>query len=581
MKRLTRRDFIRGSAYAMGAFAVSTGLQGCFDSSDDNTVSARFDQGVASGDPLQDRVIIWTRAVPETSATDSDVTVNYEVAEDDAFTEVIRNGQKEVTADNDYTLKVDVQGLVPGKTYYYRFSAGGNTSVTGTTRTLPEGQVEQVRLAVVSCSNYPAGFFHSYREIANEPDLDALVHLGDYLYEYGTGEYATEDAERLGRVPEPANELFTLTDYRQRYAQYRSDKDLRAVHRTLPMIAVWDDHEVANDAWKEGAENHQEDEGDFAARKRDALQAYFEWMPVRPVQENDQAIYRRFDFGNLVSLHMLDTRIIGRDEPFTLGEFFTQSGFDQARFTAEVGDENRSLLGAEQLNWLQNQINGSTATWQVLGQQVLMGRMELPTELIEALPTQPGATPDPTTFSQLVPDLVQIKQRIIQGDPTVTDDEKARVETVLPYNLDAWDGYFAERERVLGAALQADRNLVVLAGDTHNAWANNLTDQNGAPVGAEFATASVTSPGLESYLGLSDEQQIGAFEGALQLLIDNLQYTNVNQRGYMMVTFTANEARADWRFLTTIKSDDSGIDEERNKSLRIRAGEKQIEPIQR
>ncbi|MEQ6884979.1 alkaline phosphatase D family protein [Salicola sp. Rm-C-2C1-2] len=567
MGRLTRRDFIRGSAYALGAFAVSSSLQGCLDSSDQQP--ARFEQGVASGDPLQDRVIIWTRAVPLSSGANEGIEVNYEVAEDEAFTNVIRNGSQTVTADHDYTLKVDVQRLKPGKTYFYRFSAGGNTSETGKTRTLPEGSVDQVRLAVVSCSNYPAGYFHAYGEIAKESELDAFVHLGDYLYEYGAGEYATEDAQALGRVPDPAKELITLADYRARYAQYRSDGDLKTLHRTLPMIAVWDDHEVANDAWRKGAENHEESdgEGDYAVRKREALQAYFEWMPVRPVQANDQAIYRSFDFGNLVSLHMLDTRIIGREEPYALGDFVTDQGFDGEKFAAQVGDENRTLLGAEQLNWLKNRMGGSNATWQVLGQQVLMGRMEWPAELL----TQ---GPDPESLSELA----TIKQRILNSDESVTKEEKARVQNVLPYNLDAWDGYIAERERVLGTALKADKNLVVLAGDTHNAWANDLTTGAGENVGAEFATSSISSPGLESYLKLA-ENQIPSVEAAFQLLIDNLRYTNVSQRGYMVVTFTEDNARADWRFVTTIKADEYSVDQKRAKSLQIGAGEKQVKEV--
>jgi len=597
MKKFSRRDFIRGSAYALGAFAISAGLQGC-DDDDNGGVSALFDQGVASGDPLQDRVIIWTRALPETeTATATQVRVSWEVAEDEAFERIIRSGQMEVSAEHDYTLKVDVVGLAPGSRYYYRFRAGRNSSPIGRTSTLPEGAVEQVKLAVVSCANFPAGFFRVYREAANTPDVDALIHLGDYLYEGGDGSFATGDAEPLGRsFPADNNpELLTLAEYRRRYALYRSDADLRAAHASLPFIAVWDDHEVANDAWREGAENHNEGEGDFADRKAAALQAYFEWMPVRPVIEgNREIVYRDFQFGDLVSLYMLDSRLVGRDQQLDFNDFFDEVGnFNDAQFQAEWTDANRSMLGGDQLAWLQNRLLASNATWQVLGQQVLRGRMNLPAELLTLI-----ANPTPENLAQVPPlleELATIKGRIQAGDTTVTAEERARVETVLPYNLDAWDGYFAERERVLGTALQLEKNLVVLAGDTHNAWANDIKAINfgnlqsdpleafngSIPAGVEFAASSVTSPGFEEFLALpEDMQSIQEIEGAATLLFgENNRFININQRGYLLVTFTPQSAQADWLFLDTVKSEDASIDESRNRSLQVLAGERTLREV--
>ena len=596
MKKFSRRDFIIGSACAMGAFAISGGLQGCSDSDDDdNGVSALFDQGIASGDPQQDRVIIWTRAVPEAEAEGASlVKVEWEVAEDEAFERVVRSGQMDVSSENDYTLKVDVIDLTPGTQYYYRFHAGLNSSDTGRTRTLPEGAIEQAKLAVVSCSNFPAGFFHAYREIANTPDVDALVHLGDYIYEGGDGDFGTENPVR-GFPADNNTEILTLADYRKRYALYRSDADLRAAHAALPFIAVWDDHEVANDTWKEGAENHNEGEGDFGDRKAAALQAYFEWMPVRPVVEGNREIVNRdFQFGNLVSLYMLDTRLIGRDKQLDFNNFFDGAGnFNSAQFQAEWTDPNRAMLGAEQLAWLQNQLSASNATWQVLGQQVLMGRINLPTELLSRIanPTQQSLAQVPSILEELA----TIKGRIEAGDPTVTDQERARVETILPSNLDAWDGYFAERERVLGTALQQEKNLVVLAGDTHNAWANDIKAVNpgnlqsnpleafngSIPAGVEFAVSSVTSSGFEEALALPDDiQAIRQLEGATTLLFgENNRFININQRGYMLVTFTPESARADWRFLDTVKSDEAVIDESRSRSLQVLAGAKTLSEI--
>ena len=570
MKRLSRRDFLKASAMGMGAVVVSTGLAGCvLDSKDKRKVS--FSQGVASGDPLQDGVILWTRAVPDDDSG-RDVDIAWEVATDSGFNSLTHSGRTNAAASHDYTLKVDVRGLIPGQSYYYRFRTARNSSPIGITQTLPEGSVERVRLAVVSCSNYPAGYFNVYREIAALDNLDAVVHLGDYIYEYDSDpdSYGAAEAEAMGRTFPAANnrELFRLDDYRRRYAIYRSDDHLRELHRKVPFIVVWDDHEVANDTWRNGAENHNAGEGDFSDRKLDALRAYFEWMPIRPVTEGDkETIFRSFRFGNLVDMHMLDTRIIGRDEQLAYTDYLTQDGIDEARFAADVGDPNRTMLGAEQRLWLETTLAGSTATWQVLGQQVLMGRMTLPAELLAGI-----LNPDPAVLLPLFGELATLKGRYLAGDPSLTDADIARVETVLPYNLDAWDGYYVEREVILETARQLQKNLVVLAGDTHNAWASNLKTGNGDQVGVEFATPGVSSPGLEDYLQLP-EAAIPDAEAAIRLLVDDLEYLNVNQRGYMLVTFTPEEARADWRFVSTVKDSNYDVVSARSAARRALPGE--------
>ncbi|SFM33709.1 alkaline phosphatase D family protein [Marinobacter zhejiangensis] len=576
MKHLSRRQFLKASALSLGAVAISTGLAGCLSSDSDNGRSIAFTHGVASGDPLQDAVMLWTRVVPDSNPSAA-VAVGWEVATDEAFANLTHTGTIEARQEHDFTIKVDVRNLLPGQTYYYRFSAAGRTSVTGITRTLPEGSVASVRLAVMSCSNYPAGHFHVYAAAAQEQNLDAVVHLGDYIYEYDGNGYATEDAEALGRtLPADNNtELLTLMDYRKRYALYRSDGDLQSLHAKVPFITVWDDHEVANDTWREGAENHNDGEGDFSDRKLAALQAYFEWLPIRPVVEGDnETIYRTFQFGDLVALHMLDTRVIGRDQQLDYTNYLTAGGINAAAFQTDLTDLNRTLLGAEQLGWLQNSLAQSTATWDVLGQQVLMGRMMLPAELLSGF-----LNPDPSLLA-LFQELAVLKGRYLAGDPTLTPEEIARVTTVLPYNLDAWDGYFAEREAVLGTASALNRNLVVLAGDTHNAWASNLTNMHGDQVGVEFATSSISSPGLEKYLQLPDAYVPGA-EQAITVLVDDLQYVNASQRGYLMVEFTATEAKADWRFVTTVKSADYELDTSRSHSLKVLpgAGNRTLVPV--
>ena len=579
MSGFSRRSFVKGIGAGVGASAVfgsptvSAGVEPTpsFEPSRKGQ-PLKFQNGVASGDPLQDRLIIWTRVVDTRNTWFTrrfGIPVVFQVATDSEFENIVRGGFTRAKQNRDYTVKVDLVGLNPNTTYFYRFLTWCSTSPVGTGKTLPVGDVEQVKLAVMSCSNYPAGYFNVYQDASLIPDVDAVCHLGDYIYEYGPGGYATEVADEIGRGFEPGNdlELLRLRDYRARYAQYRSDEGLQNLHASAPFICVWDDHEVANDAWKEGAENHNEGEGSFERRKRAAIRAYYEWMPIRPPGRAfaSEVIYRRFDFGQLLSLHMLDTRIIGRDEQLNYANYFGANGFDAVQFTADVTNPERTILGEEQLGWLLNGLTTSTSTWQVLGQQVLMGRMNVPVELLANL-----ANPSPDIFAALE-ELATIKGRILAGDPTVTDEERLRVETVAPYNLDAWDGYFVERETIFGAAAQANKNLVCLAGDTHNAWANNLTTLNDIPVGVEFATSSVTSPGLEEFLGYPAELAPAA-EGAIGLLIDGLQFLNLFDRGYMTVTFTPDEAVADWVFVDNILDPSYNQIPQRARSLKVRPG---------
>lgn len=318
--KISRRELIQKSLFGFGALSLSAGFTGCNDSSDQETATLQvnFEHGVASGDPLQDRVILWTRLTPSDSSARLQVT--WEIALDQQFKQIIKTDKVTTSASQDFTVKVDAIGLKPNQSYFYRFVFGDKISPVGQTKTLPTS-TSKVSFAVCSCSNYPAGYFYVYREMAKQ-NVDVVIHLGDYIYEYGADGYATEDAAKLGRTL-PANndkEIIKLDDYRKRYALYRKDKDLQALHHRHPFIVIWDDHELANDAWREGAENHTEEtanaknEGKFSERKLAALQAYFEWMPIRPIDDQHIKIYRQFDFGNLVQLTMLDTRIIARDQ---------------------------------------------------------------------------------------------------------------------------------------------------------------------------------------------------------------------------------------------------------------------------
>lgn len=569
MSKFNRRDFLRSSALGFGAVSTTLVLSGCNDDSNSGNpaLKVEFLHGVASGDPLADRLMIWTRVSPERFETSLEVT--WQLAETSDFKTVIQTGLVTTNALADFTVKVDVGSLKANQIYYYRFMCNGMTSPVGRGKTLPTNNVEQVKLAVCSCSNYPAGYFHVYAEMAKHNDLDAFLHLGDYIYEYGANGYATEDATKLGRELKTDNnkEILSLTDYRKRYALYRGDKDLQALHQNTAMIAVWDDHELSNDAWLNGAENHDPaTEGDFNTRKLYALQAYFEWMPIRPAAPNDRlSIYRQFNFGNLVNLMMLDTRIIARSKQLDFADYTNQStgAFDAAKFTQDLSSDKRTLLGQVQFNWLKNALATSNATWNVLGQQILMSKMLIPAVLLPQLAERNIAKVNAT-----VTQLLTIKQRIALGDPSVTAQEKTLLANVVPYNLDAWDGYFYEREVLYATALTLKKKLVVLAGDTHNAWYSTLHNQPQPnlpqqQVGVEFAVSSVSSPGMEEYLGLS-AAQVPAVEGAFNALIDELQYSNLNQRGYLLVTFNKIQVQADWRFVSTIKDKTYNLDASRN-----------------
>ncbi|MCM1957833.1 alkaline phosphatase D family protein [Acinetobacter modestus] len=585
--KISRRELIQKSLFGFGALSLSAGFTGCNDSSDQETATLQvnFEHGVASGDPLQDRVILWTRLTPSDSSARLQVT--WEIALDQQFKQIIKTDKVTTAAAQDFTVKVDATGLKSNQSYFYRFSFGDKISPIGQTKTLPTS-TSKVSFAVCSCSNYPAGYFYVYREMAKQ-DVDVVIHLGDYIYEYGADGYAAEDAAKLGRTLAADNnkEIIKLDDYRKRYALYRKDKDLQSLHHRHPFIVIWDDHELANDAWREGAENHTEEtanaknEGKFSERKLAALQAYFEWMPIRPVDNQHIKIYRQFNFGGLVNLMMLDTRIIARDEQLEYGKFINPmtGKLDAVAFQAALFNSTRTIMGETQREWLLGNkekniigvIQSSNATWDVLGQQILMTKMFVPAELLQALAEITAGNPSLDTLNKMnaqITELVKLKLRLIQGDPTLTAQDKARVLTVAPYNLDAWDGYFAEREIVYGTLAQLKKKVVVLAGDTHNAWSSNLYSKDGVFVGVELATSSVSSPGLEKYLNIPLDQ-LQQFEFAFTTLIDELNYCNLNQRGYLIVQFDETQVQSQWIYVDSIKKPEYVIDKSRGYQLSL------------
>ena len=510
----SRRGFFKSSGGAVAALAAAP--MGVLASTKSANLGPRFQHGVASGDPLVDRVILWTRVTPP--APSSAVVVTYVMALDPALTRVVQRGTAKTNPGRDYTVKVDPVGLQPGTTYYYRFFCAGDASPIGRTRTLPAGDVQRLRIAVASCSNHAYGYFNAYRRMAERADLDLVLHLGDYLYEYGPNIYGSL------RTPEPPNEMVTLSDYRLRHAQYKRDADSQAMHRQHPMVAIWDDHEITNNAWRNGAENHTEGaEGSWTDRVNVGLQAYYEWMPVRiPDASERRRNQRAFQVGNLVELVMLEERLSARSEqlPATipapgLGNVFAQVG----AFT----DPTRTLLGAEQEAWLGQKLRGSAARWKLLGQGVMFAQLKAQ-----------GAT-------------------LAAGGG-------------LFFNSDQWDGYQPARDRVYkfikGDASHAPvNNVVVLTGDIHSSWAADLSqDPNNPNVAGggynaatgegssavEFVGTSITSPGLNDPNGST-----AAF---LRSVNPHFKYIDFTQRGYMLLDVTPQKLVCEWYFVDTVAS---------------------------
>ncbi len=535
---LSRRSVIRGAMLIAAGLGSGVGLTACGGGGGDDQVAVSvnggasaqgpFVHGVASGDPLADRVILWTRV---SLAAPGALSVTWVIALDANFGVQVAQGVASTGPEQDYTVKVDATGLKPGTTYYYRFMHAGLMSGVGRTRTLPAAGATQVRLAVFSCANFPAGYFNVYNHAAQRQDIDYALHLGDYIYEYGRFGYASLLAIAIDRESEPGHEIVTLADYRRRHAQYKNDADLRAVHAAFPMIVVWDDHDVADNTWKAGANNHDPaSEGAFEVRRAAAVKAYHEWLPTRlPDPANPLKIYRSFDFGTLASVHCLDTRLIGRDQQHT----------QQQYLDGESQGPDRQMLGIEQSAWLTQQMTASRATWQVLGQQVLLARMEIPLSVAATFNLQ---TLGEFLLAQSTPEALR------------SDSQRALVnQRRVPYNLDAWDGYPAARESVLATARSLGSNLVSLAGDTHNAWASDLTDAAGTRVGVEFATAAVSSPGFERALPLIGH---AVLNDAFPRMVPDLRYAETSERGYLVLTLTPQEARGEWIQVSTVLSRD-------------------------
>ncbi len=506
--RFSRREVLRLAA-ALGIAPVLPTLAGCGDGAVQADGSALpeydydgplgpeglFSHGVASGDPLADAVILWTRLSPESGGL---LDVYWEVARDPQMQDRIGAGWFETNADRDYTVKLDAVGLAAGTTYYYRFWSLGRPSVIGRTRTAPSGAVDRLRMGVVSCSRYTGGYFHAYRGVAERADLDVVLHLGDYIYEGGeTGPV---------RAHEPPHEILTIDDYRGRYAQYRSDPDLQEAHRQHPFVTVWDDHESANNAWYGGASGHNEaTDGDWAERRARAERVYSEWLPIRD-QDGGQ-IFRRLQFGELVDLLMLDTRLWGRD--LQIEDFVDREG---------IRDPSRTMLGFDQEEWFADRVRESTARWVIAGQQVIMS------------PWKIGGAPESEGGGQIS-------------------------------NTDAWDGYFPARSRLLEALRDGgDPNFIVLTGDVHSSWAFDLTEDPNDPAnydpetGAGSQGVEFVTPGVTSAFPVPGD----AFLAVLHAANPHLKWADTAERGYTVLDVTPERTEAAWYHVDSVFDPVSG-----------------------
>lgn len=494
--------------------------------------TAAFRHGVASGDPAADGAVIWTRATISEGAS-GDVPLDWHVASAENG-KPLKSGKITATAAADHTAKVEVSGLSPATEYWYWFrTADGTTSPKGRFRTLPVGKTDRIVIALASCQLYPGGFFNAYADMATQERLDAVLHLGDYIYEYGADGYGADVGRKIGRLPDPAHEIVTLSDYRRRHAQVKADPQMQAAHARAAFICVWDDHETANDAWIGGAENHDPArEGDWRPRKAAALQAYFEWMPIRaPRQGSDPAaIYRSFEFGDLATLAMVETRLLARSEQIASKGAAPDSARVQAMLAARQ-DTSREMLGAEQFAWLKGTFAASVKAgkpWQLLGNQVVMARVPGP-DLRAALGDE--------KFEAMLGKMPEAYRGMIAAS-------QAAFKAGLPFNLDAWDGYPPARERLYAMLREVGANPLAFAGDSHAAWANDLHDDSGARIGSEFGATAITSPSYGSLLpGLG---QILAAQSP------EVAFCDQDAKGYTMVTVTPDAAIADFVTVSTV-----------------------------
>ncbi len=500
-----------------------------------------FTHNVASGEPGPDSVLLWTRYVSKTGGPSK---VRVEISENRDFSRIAGGGQMVTGPWRDHTVKITVDGLRSGAYHYYRFiGPDGEISPIGRTKTLPIGKVSKFNIAIFSCSNMGFGEFNGYGHAAARNDIDLVLHMGDYFYEYGRGGY-DGGAEFAARIL-PTGEVLNLADYRLRYASYRADPQLQAVHAGFPMIANTDDHEGANDSWEGGAQNHQADEGDWTNRKNAAMQVWREWMPI------GEQPWKSYEIGDLATYYRTDTRMVARSRPSDYGSIMRGEDPAKALATFRDGpwqDDAATMMGTEQESWLYKGFARNRAVWDVLGVGTNMGYNSTPEDALNWIPADAG---DRTRS--------YVKQGI------------AAAKAGLPYNLDNWGGYPKARSRLFSAAQRADANLVVVTGDSHNGWAFDLPE-GGRAVGVEFGGHSITSPGFESATKGTDPKVVAS---AMVASSKELRWMDSSNRGYMMLTLTPQAATNEWVFMETIKT--KSLATKPSHKMKVRPGRKILE----
>lgn len=522
--QFTRRNLLKTSVAA--SLAASTWMSQLVQALEDPERLALFSHGVASGDPTPNGLVIWTRV----SSPEASFNVGWQVATESTFRNLVASGEAATGKDQDNCVKIDVKGLQPGKQYFYRFNYQGKVSEPGRTRTLPIGDVSKLCIALASCSNYAFGYFNAYEQIAADKDVEFVLHLGDYLYEYGVDGWGGEESKKLGREHQPAHEIKTLADYRQRHAQYKADIASRMLHAAHPMICIWDDHESANNPYIHGAQNHQPDEGKWYERRNAATQAYFEWMPVRDPKPGMEKIelWRSFEFGNLATLITLETRHTGREEQVDYYEYLPniKTPEDRQVFLDKVmGNPQRDMLSPAMKDFYRAELGKSVEQkkpWRLIGNQIPMARIFLP-------------------------DVADIAKKL---DDNTMGGYLYVGQLNLPWYSDTWDGYAGAREQFYQMTQQAGASdLLVLTGDSHSFWANELHDASGKKMGVELGTTGISSPGDFMSYGKDVATEM---DKRLAKHNNEVVWTNGIQNGFIKLTVTEDKATADYITVSTV-----------------------------
>jgi alkaline phosphatase D len=501
-----------------------------------------FTHNVASGEPGPDSVLLWTRYV---NATGGPSKVRVEISESQDFAKIAGGGQMVTGPWRDHTVKITVDNLAPGRWHWFRFIApDGSMSPVGRTKTLPVGKAANFNIAIFSCSNLGFGEFNAYGHAAARDDIDLVLHMGDYIYEYARGGY--DGGAKFAARIFPDAEILTLADYRLRYASYRADKQLQALHANFPMIPNTDDHEGTNDMWEGGAQNHQGDEGDWTNRKNAAMQVWREWLPV------GETPWKEYPIGELGTYYRTDTRAVGRSKPAFAGDLMRAA--DPAKALAEFRDgawmdPSMTMMGTEQESWLYKAIARNKGTWAVVGSGTNMGWNFTPEGALDWFPKDAP-----------------------ERNRNFARNGIAAAKAGLPYNLDNWGGYPAARSRLLAAAQRVDANLVVVTGDSHNGWAFDLPE-GGKPAGVEFGGHSVSSPGFENATQGTDPAVIA--RGLIESSKSELRWVDTSNRGYMHLSLTPQAATNEWVFMSTVK--DLSMATKASHKMKVRPGRKVLE----